>query len=131
MLNMYVCGERSRPTIVPASATVDATIMNSWDALAQKHATDLKTLHMPKGRFLCDCGGCFGHGIVVSKSTRTRHRRIKGQVQLPSNDPEDVEAEFGGKGVAEFRYRSLFLQREMSVPYSLVCIMLCSLSAVC
>ncbi len=41
-------------------------------------------------RMLCDCGACHQKGIMVSKSTRTRHRRMFKQMLPPTVIPEEA-----------------------------------------
>ncbi|KAK3236496.1 hypothetical protein CYMTET_53383 [Cymbomonas tetramitiformis] len=66
-----------------------------WLSLHAMHRRNVGTVTLERGRFLCDCTMCYGvdlRGNVVSKATRTRHRKLHGQIQPPATDPEEIDA---------------------------------------
>ncbi|KAK3287637.1 hypothetical protein CYMTET_4861 [Cymbomonas tetramitiformis] len=66
-----------------------------WLSLHAIHRRNVGTVTLERGRFLCDCAMCYGvdlRGNVVSKATRTRHRKLHGQIQPPAPDPEEIDA---------------------------------------
>jgi hypothetical protein len=93
------------PDEVKDSEMMDASNTDLWDSLHALHRRNVGSVTLERGRFICDCGMCYGVVLnVVSKATRTRHRKLHRHIQPPAADPEEIDAAVCGNHVETLRY---------------------------
>jgi hypothetical protein len=114
MLSTY-SGGRSRSPVEEPDEVKDTEMMDAkeptdpWASLHAMHCKNVRSVTLERGRFICDCALCYGVAVhVVSKATRTRHRKLHRRIQPPAADPEVIDEEFGGNRVETLRYHSPF-----------------------